>query len=106
MVAYFCVGFAGAAGAGVAGCVLAGADFTPCRTELLWPPCLIAFTERVTEVNMNMTAEIVVALESAVAAPRGPNAAWLPWPPKAAEMSPALPLCSKTTTIRNRQTTT
>ena len=38
---YFCVeGFAGV-GAGVAGCVLAGADFTPCSTEL-GPPCLMA----------------------------------------------------------------
>jgi len=35
----------------------------------------MALIESVTEVNMNRTAEIVVALESVVAAPRGPNAA-------------------------------
>ena len=62
--------------------------------------------ESVTEVNMKRTAEMVVAFESAVAAPRGPKAAWLPCPPKAAEMSPALPLCRSTTIIRNRQTST
>src|SRR5580692_9269528 len=101
---YFWVGFAGV-GAGAAGWVFAGADFSPCRTER-GPVCLMALMESVTDVNMNSTAEMVVALESAVAAPRGPNAAWLPCPPKAAEMSPALPLCSRTTTIRNRQTIT
>src|ERR1700727_2075698 len=101
---YFCVGFAGL-GAGAAGGVFAGADFSPCRTER-GPPCLMALMESVTDVNMNSTAEMVVALESAVAAPRGPNAAWLPCPPKAAEMSPALPLCKRTTIIRNRHTMT
>jgi hypothetical protein len=35
----------------------------------------MALIESVTEVNMNRTAEIVVARESVVAAPRGPNAA-------------------------------
>jgi hypothetical protein len=35
----------------------------------------MALMESVTDVNMNRTAEIVVALESVVAAPRGPNAA-------------------------------
>ena len=37
---FFAGGFPGA-GAGAAGCVLAGADFTPCNTEL-GPPCLMA----------------------------------------------------------------
>jgi isoleucyl-tRNA synthetase len=40
----------------------------------------------------------------AVAAPRGPNAVWLPIPPKAAAISPLLPLCSSTTMIRKKQT--
>ena len=62
--------------------------------------------ERVIEVTMNRIADQVVARERAVAAPRVPNAVWLPWPPKAAEMSPALPLCSSTTMIRKKQTIT
>ena len=57
--------------------MVAGADFTPCNTEA-GPPCLIALIESVIEVNMKRTAEIVVARDSVVAAPRGPNAAWLP----------------------------
>ena len=39
--AYFCVGGFAGVGAGVVGCVLAGADFTPCNTEL-GPPCRMA----------------------------------------------------------------
>jgi hypothetical protein len=53
-----------------------------------------------------MIADQVVALERAVAAPLGPNAVWLPIPPKAAAMSPLLPLCSNTTIIKNKQTIT
>src|ERR1700688_1493821 len=56
------------------------------------------------EVTINATADQVVALESALAAPRGPNAVWLPCPPNAAEISPLLPLCSRTTMIMKRQT--
>ena len=56
------------------------------------------------EVIMNATADQVVALESALAAPRGPNAVWLPCPPNAAEMSPLLPLCSSTTMMMKKQT--
>ena len=51
-------------------------------------------------------ADQVVALVSTVAAPRGPKAVWLPWPPKAAAKSPLLPLWSSTTAIRNKQTIT
>src|SRR4051794_34968522 len=58
------------------------------------------------EVSMKITADQVVALLKTVAAPRGPNAVWLPLPPKAAAMSALLPLCNKTTMIRNRQTIT
>ena len=60
--------------------------------------------ESVIEVNIKMTVDQVVALDSAVAAPRGPKAVWLPMPPKAAAMSPLLPLCSSTTMIRKKQT--
>ena len=56
---------------------------------------LLEYTAKVMEVTMNTTADHVVALESALAAPRGPNAVWLPCPPKAAAMSPLLPLCSR-----------
>src|SRR5437899_3094960 len=60
--------------------------------------------DSVIEVSMKATADQVVALDSALAAPRGPNAVWLPCPPKAAEMSPLLPLCSSTTTMMKKQT--
>jgi len=57
------------------------------------------------EVTIKMMADQVVARERAVAAPRGPKAVWLPMPPKAAAMSPLLPLCSNTTAMRKKQTT-
>src|SRR5437660_9655718 len=56
--------------------------------------------------SINITAHQVVALDNTFAAPRGPNAVWLPAPPKAPAMSAALPLCSSTTMIRNKQFTT
>ena len=56
------------------------------------------------EVNMNITAHQVVACERNVAAPRGPNAVWLPEPPKAPAKSAASPLCSRITAISTRQT--
>jgi hypothetical protein len=65
---------------------------------------LLAYIDKVIEVIMNATADHVVALESALAAPRGPKAVWLPCPPKAAEMSPLFPLCSRTTMIMKKQT--
>ena len=52
------------------------------------------------------TADIVVALERSVAEPRGPNAVCDPMPPNAPARSAAFPLCSNTTMIRKRQTTT
>jgi hypothetical protein len=55
---------------------------------------------------MNRTAEAVVAFESSVADPRGPNAVCEPIPPNAPAKSAAFPLCNRTTTIRNRQTKT
>ena len=61
---------------------------------------------RLSDVIMNRIAEIVVALVRTVAAPRLPSAVWLPPPPKAPARSAALPLCSRTTMIRMKQTTT
>ena len=52
---------------------------------------------------MNITAHQVVACERTVAAPRGPNAVWLPAPPNAPARSAAFPLCSSTTMISTRQ---
>jgi len=66
----------------------------------------VAKIESVSDVTIKMIADQVVALERTVAAPRGPNAVWLPIPPKAAAMSPLLPLCSNTTIIKNKQTIT
>src|SRR5580693_863845 len=95
---YFCGGVAG-----FAGCDLAGADLTPCSTEFV-PLWRDAKTDNVIEVTIKMMADHVVALDRTVAAPRGPKAVWLPMPPKAAAMSPLLPLCSNTTMMRNKQT--
>jgi hypothetical protein len=58
------------------------------------------------EVTMKRIAAVVVAFESTVADPRGPNAVCEPMPPNAPARSAALPLCSNTTMIRNRQTIT
>jgi len=93
--------------AGAAGCDVLEPGFTPENTEgdEVDPLCRIAKIESVIDVSMKSTADQVVALERAVAAPRGPKAVWLPMPPKAAAMSPLLPLCSSTTTIRKKQTT-
>ena len=55
--------------------------------------------DSVSEVSMNTTAEIVVALLNAVAAPRGPKTVCDPMPPKAPAKSAALPLCSSTSTV-------
>jgi hypothetical protein len=57
------------------------------------------------DVSINMIAHHVVALERNVAAPRGPNAVWLPAPPKAPAKSAASPLCSMITTIKSPQMT-
>jgi len=99
---YFCDAGAGG-GAGLAGWDLAGADLTPWRTEFV-PAWREAKTESVIDVTIKMTADQVVAFDRIVAAPRGPKAVWLPMPPKAAAMSPLLPLCSNTTMMRNKQT--
>src|SRR5450755_3936650 len=100
---YFCCA---GTGAGVAGCVLVCDGLSPCTMELPLLPPREAIIERVIEVTIKMTVDQVVALERAVAAPRGPKAVWLPIPPNAAAISPLLPLCSSTTMIRKKQTIT
>jgi hypothetical protein len=67
------------AGAGDgAGCVFTGCDFTPCKTDPDEAECLLEYTASVIDVTMNATADHVVARDSALAAPRGPKAVWLP----------------------------
>jgi len=106
--------FFGAAGAG-AGCGVTGVTpifgcvsaFLPFTSSDVFPSApRVAKIESDIEVNINTIAEIVVAFESSVADPRGPNAVCEPMPPKAPAKSAALPLCSKTTTIKNRHTKT
>src|SRR6266849_2166709 len=100
----------GAPGCGVS--VFGAAGFTGAGFENFSstePPCptpLSVCSTRASAQTMNITAHQVVARESTVAAPRGPNAVWLPAPPKAPARSAALPLCSSTTMIRNKQFTT
>ncbi len=53
--------------------------------------------------NMKMSAATTVAFSSGFCAPRGPNAVWLPDPPKAAATSPPLPDCRRMTRIRKIQ---
>lgn len=64
---------------------------------------LFARITRTSEVIMNNEAAIVVALESMVAPPRGPNTVCDPIPPNAPAKSAAFPLCSSTTMIRKKQ---
>src|SRR5215813_10556208 len=100
---YFLAGAAGCF-SGLAGCVCVVLLFTFDSTDVLCPDRRTTTIDNVIDVTMKITADQVVALERAVAAPRGPNAVWLPIPPKAAAMSPLFPLCSNTTMIRNKQT--
>ena len=95
---------AGKAGAGVAGAVCFDVFENCCNTELpedatfeFW--CIV----KAIDVIMNMIAHHVVALVRNVAAPRGPNAVWLPAPPNAPARSAASPLCSNTTIINTAQ---
>ena len=85
------------------GCDLVCVGFTPDSTDF-GPLRRAAKIDSVIDVNMKMIADQVVARERAEAAPRGPNAVWLPWPPKAAAKSPLFPLCRSTTAIRKKQT--
>ena len=78
---YFWVGawFCGTAGGadGVIGIDFVCDGFTPERTDV-GPVRRAAKIESVIDVNMKMIADQVVARESTDAAPRGPNAVWLP----------------------------
>ena len=124
------VGVAGAAGAGATGTgadgkvrgtvvefagagACTGADFGKVvvfgelsSTDVPSPAFLVANIDNDSDVTMNSTADMVVALESRVADPRGPKAVCEPIPPNAPARSAALPLCSKTTTIKNKHTIT
>lgn len=104
--------FAGA-GAGccfAAGGTGAGADCFAgvVRSKTVPAPPLLrdARIDSASDVHMKTIAEIVVAFDSKVAEPRGPNAVCDPMPPNAPARSAALPLCSSTTMIRKTQTMT
>jgi hypothetical protein len=76
--AWFCGTVGGADGAtGVAGCDFVCVGFTPESTDV-GPDRRAAKIERVIDVSMKMIADQVVARERTEAAPRGPNAVWLP----------------------------
>jgi len=96
-------GIVGPGGADFAGAAFFGALSS---TDVPRPALRVAMIDSDREVTMNKTAEMVVALESRVADPRGPNAVCEPIPPNAPARSAAFPLCSKTTMIRNRHTIT
>src|ERR1700689_3352554 len=92
---------------GAAGFAGAVPDFEVCsRIEPVLDWGVERLKESVNEVIMKTMAHQVVARERNVAAPRGPNAVWLPAPPKAPARSAALPLCSMMTMIRTKHTIT
>lgn len=62
---------------GVAGCDFVCDGFTPESTEV-GPVFRAAKIDSVIDVSMKMMADQVVARERTEAAPRGPNAVWLP----------------------------
>ena len=81
---YFCVGagFCGAGGGaegvvGLAGCDFVCVDFNPESADA-GPVRRAAKIESVIDVTIKMIADQVVARERTDAAPRGPNAVWLP----------------------------
>src|SRR6478609_6270057 len=69
------------------------------------PRVLVRYVSAI-EVSMKIMAHQVVNREKTVAVPRGPNAVWLPMPPKVAAISALLPCCSSTTTISTAHTIT
>ena len=106
---YFFVGaVAGVAGAGVFFCCCCArallARFSSTLPELR--DCPLARIPRLSEVTMKSAAATVVAFDKTVAVPRGPKTVCDPMPPKAPARSAAFPLCSRTTRIKTRQTTT
>lgn len=81
-----------------------GSDFWKIAGEDL--PFRVDNTDSESDVNINSAAAMVVAFDKTVAEPRGPNTVCEPMPPNAPARSAALPLCSSTTTARNKQTIT
>jgi len=63
-------------------------------------------SEKISARSMKIIAALTVAFSSGFCAPRGPNAVWLPDPPKAAATSPPLPDCKRMHRIRKMQTRT
>lgn len=61
---------------------------------------------KVNDVNINMTAALVVSLLRNDVPPPAPKTDWLPLLPNDAPISAPLPDCSKTTPIKNRLTNT
>ena len=86
----------------LAGALLAGC-FCLSRTLPVDEALRVARMASVSDVSMKAAAAMVVALDSTVADPRGPNAVCDPIPPKAPARSAALPLCSSTTTTKKKQ---
>ena len=96
---------------GAAGVVFAGAGACFWVCSRIEPVLVLVsdgprFTESVSDVIMKTIAHHVVARERNEAAPRGPNAVWLPAPPNAPARSAAFPLCSMITMISTKQTST
>ena len=87
---------------------VAGSPAVPVRSMTDSPtPRSRDFTiPNVIEKSLNSTAARVVAFDSRVADPRGPNAVCEPMPPNAPARSAALPLCSSTTMIKKSETMT
>jgi hypothetical protein len=75
--AWFCGTVGGVDGAGVIGCDFVCVGFTPDSTDV-GPLRRAAKIDNVIDVSMKMIADQVVARERTEAAPRGPNAVWLP----------------------------
>ena len=96
---------AGALEPGCAGAVFTGAF---CRSSTLPEEAAfrVARIASDSDVIMKSAAAIVVAFDRTVADPRGPKAVCDPIPPNAPAKSAALPLCSRTTTTRKKQTMT
>ena len=90
--------------AGFAGAVLTGCGLFFSSTLPVPEPARVANTVRNNDVSINNAAATVVARDNAVAEPLGPNVVCEPIPPNAPAKSAALPLCSSTTTIKNKQT--
>jgi len=115
VVPIFYFGAAGAAGAGVAGAAgITGAGTAGavcfdvfencCNTERAVDAAMVFWCiVKAIDVSMNIMAHQVVAFVRNVAAPRGPNAVWLPAPPNAPARSAASPLCKSTTIIKTPQ---